>query len=285
MPFAEARMPLPEPVRDFCYAVAELSPQARRTEWGVVTVDPRFPLIWDANNAAVLEPAPGLDVAAIEEVLALDLRAAGAPLEHVEVWETSVESRALREMRKWGARTRPDVVMVREPDALVPEPGGVEVQELIEPDVEFWPWFRQSLLEFEEPRSDEVLDQIVERARTVFVPAGLRWFVAFVDGQMAGYTSLISVDGVGYVDGVVTMPKFRGQGVGTATVGRAIEASRTGGDRSLFLLTEQENPARGLYERLGFRVEANVESFTRLLPGGAPVPGLDPRFGDEALQD
>src|SRR5439155_11721595 len=101
---------------------------------------------------------------------------------------------------------------------------------------EFWPWFRQSLLEFEEPRSDEVLDQIVERARTVFVPAGLRWFVAFVDGQMAGYTSLISVDGVGYVDGVVTMPKFRGQGVGTATVGRAIEASRTGGDRSLFLL-------------------------------------------------
>jgi ribosomal protein S18 acetylase RimI-like enzyme len=67
---------------------------------------------------------------------------------------------------------------------------------------------------------------------------------------------------VGYLDNVVTMPEFRGRGVATATVGRAIEASRASGDNALFLLTEEDNPARRLYERIGFRVRAKVESFT-----------------------
>jgi len=230
-----------------------------------VTVDPRFPLIWDANNAAVLEPSPDLRLRDIERVLEPELRAAGASFEHVEVWETSPESPALREMRTWGARSRPDLVMVREPDAGPPKASSVAVREITEPDPAFWPWFRNSLMEFEETSSNEVLDQLVARTRAVFVPAGLRWFVAFVDGAMAGFTSLLSLDGVGYVDTVVTMPQFRGRGVGAATVARAIEASIDSADRALFLLTEEQNPARRLYERLGFRVRAKVESFTRPL--------------------
>ena len=53
-------MGLPEPVISFCYAASELVPGTRRTPWGFVTVDPRFPSIWDANNATVLEPSPDL---------------------------------------------------------------------------------------------------------------------------------------------------------------------------------------------------------------------------------
>jgi ribosomal protein S18 acetylase RimI-like enzyme len=255
---------LPEPVRAFCYAANELVPGTRRTPWGLVTTDPRFPMIWDANNAAVLEPSPGLRLEDIEDVLVPALRAAGAGHHHVEVWETSVANPALRTMRRRGGRTRPDVVMVFE-GTSTPPAGDVEVRELDEPDEDFWPWFRASLNEFGTEQTDEVLDQQVGRTRAVFVPAGMRWFVGFVEGERAGYTSLLSVGGVGYMDNVVTMPPFRRRGVGSATVSRAIAASRQSGDRALFLLTEEDNPARRLYERLGFRVRATVESFTRPL--------------------
>jgi ribosomal protein S18 acetylase RimI-like enzyme len=127
-------------------------------------------------------------------------------------------------------------------------------------------------MEFEDDPKDEVLDQMVERTRAVFVPAGVRWFLGYVDGEMAGYTSLISLEAVGYLDSVVTMPEFRGRGLGAATVSRAIEASQVSGDQALFLLTEEDNPARRLYERLGFRVMAKVESFTRPLEGTASPP-------------
>src|SRR5438105_708789 len=126
-------MSLPEPVRAFCRVAAAMVPRTRRTPWGVVIADRRFPLVWDATN-------------------------------------------------------------------------------------------------------DEVLDQMVARTREVFVPAGLRCFVAFVDEEMAGYTSYLSLAGVGYIDNVVTMPAFRGRGLGTATVIRAMEASHAGADRCLFLL-------------------------------------------------
>src|SRR5207302_10837008 len=129
-----------------------------------------------------------LQLREIEQVLEPELRAAGAPFEHVEVWETSPESPALREMRSWGARSRPDLVMVREPDAGAPEPSSVAVREITDPHPAFWPWFRKSLMEFEETSSEEVLDQLVARTRAVFVPAGLRWFVACVAGALAGLT-------------------------------------------------------------------------------------------------
>jgi len=252
---------LPEPVLSFCYAASELVPGTRRTPWGFVTVDPRFPSIWDANNATVLEPSPDLRAEDIDAVLTPELRRAGASHHHVEIWETSVESPALRAMRRRGGRTRPDVVMMSE-RIVDAEPGAVEVRE-VDPDEDFWPWVRASLNEFGTEHSNEVLDQLEGRTRTVFIPAGLRWFVGFVDGDRAGYTSLLSLRGVGYLDNVVTMPQFRGRGVASATVGKAIRASHASGDHALFLLTEEDNPARRLYERLGFRVRAKVESFTR----------------------
>src|SRR3989442_1230570 len=169
-------MALPEPVRTFCYAAAGLVPGTRRASWGLVTVDGRFPLVWDANNAAILEPAPSLSVLQIERMLCPSLRAAGAAAEHVEGWETLVESPALRAMREWGSRSRPDLVMVLDPEAR-PEAGSApDVREVTQPDPTFWLWFRKSLVEFEEGEpSDELLDQMVERTRAVFVPAGFRW--------------------------------------------------------------------------------------------------------------
>ncbi len=273
-------MELPHPVRVFCRAAAELGERTVRTRWGVVMTDSRYPLIWDANNAAVLEPASNLTAEEIREALLPELRAAGAPIEHVEFWDPS-GSQAQEELRQaqdpaWRAhRPHTDAVMAFRPGvgaATRAARHGVGVEKPFQLDEDFWTWYRTSLPEFGDELSAEVLDQMVARIRTVFVPAGLRFLVGWHEGERAGYTSLLSLGGVGYLDGVVTMPGFRRRGVASATVQAAVEASRAAGDRFLFLLTETDGRARRLYERLGFRLESVVESFTRPLPtkGGAP---------------
>jgi predicted GNAT family acetyltransferase len=192
----------------------------------------------------------------------------GAPSEHVEFWETSVESPALKEYRRSGERPDPDVAMVFE-GPLPPPVATVRVEEVTHPDRSFWPWYRDSLREFGMELSEEVLDQMVRRTRDVFLPAGMRWFVGSVDGEPAGYASLISLEGIGYLDNVVTMPTFRRRGVAGAAVTSAVMAGLGAGNAHVFLLAEQAGNPQRLYERLGFRVAAPIESFTRaLVPGG-----------------
>jgi GNAT superfamily N-acetyltransferase len=261
-------MTLPEPVRSFWYAMCTLGQRSFRTPWGVVATDRRFPLVWEANLACVMEPSPDLTAEDIDSALHPALREAGAPYEHVEFWETSGLGPALEGAQRRAERRSPDVVMTFEGPAgdIPPRPPDLDIEEVTAPDADFWPWLRGSLAEYGMTLSDQVLDQLVDRFRTVLVPAGLRWFVAHLDGRRAGYAGLLSLSRVGYVEGVVTMPGFRGRGVASATVARAIRASTEAGDRALFLLTDPDGNARRLYERLGFRVAAAVEGCTRHLP-------------------
>jgi ribosomal protein S18 acetylase RimI-like enzyme len=256
---------LPDFVRRFWYASIELGQRTTRTPWGAVATDRRYPLVWDANNATVLEPVKGLSAADIRTDLAPALHAAEAPYEHVEFWDTSAGGPALEEYRRTGQRPDPDVVMVL--DRLAPPGSGgrVQILEVARPDRSFWDWYRESLREFGTARSEDLLDQMTDRAVEVFVPAGLRFYVGLLDGQQVGYASLLSLDRVGYLDNVVTMPSFRRRGVATATVTAAVLASLAGGDRHVFLLAEKDREPQRLYERLGFRVQAAIESFTRLL--------------------
>jgi ribosomal protein S18 acetylase RimI-like enzyme len=268
---------LPDEVRSFWYAMCELGEWSERTPWGIVAADSRFPLVWEANLGCVMEPMPDLAIEEVEAAVRDGLARSGGPYEHLEFWETSVVGPALDAARARAERHGRDAVMTfdgRGLRASPPDPGGaIEVDEVRTPGGEFWPWLRDSVVEYGTPLSDPVLDQLVERFRSVLVPAGLRWFVARVDGERAGYAGLISLEGVGYVEGVVTMPAFRRRGVASATVSRAVEASRRAGDRAMFLLTDPEGGARRLYERLGFRVAAEVEGCTRRLAEGWPPPG------------
>jgi ribosomal protein S18 acetylase RimI-like enzyme len=259
-------MTIPDFVRRFWYASMELGQRTERTGWGAVATDRRFPLVWDANNAAVLEPDHGLRTEDIRAALLPNLRGAGAPYEHVEFWETAAGSPALEDFRRNGQRPDPDVVMVFDGPLPQPPAGEVRVEEVTTPDRSFWSWYRDSLREFEMELSEDVLDQLVRRTRDVFLPAGLSWFVGILEGERAGYAGLISLEGVGYLDNVVTMPGYRRRGVAGAAVARAVRASMERGDRDLFLLASRGGDAQRLYEGLGFRVAAPIESFTTLLP-------------------
>ncbi len=116
--------------------------------------------------------------------------------------------------------------------------------------------------------AEDVVEQMDRREQEVLIPAGLRMFVALVEGRVAGFTNLLSLRAVGYLDTVVTLPQFRRRGVATAAVTHAVGESLAGGDRLVHLLADEGEPPQALYERLGFRVRARVRSVNRsLLPG------------------
>jgi ribosomal protein S18 acetylase RimI-like enzyme len=260
---------LPGTVRDFWYAASALGERYQRTPWGALMTDSRYPLIYDANNATVLERAPDLTIEEVFAALRPALREAGAHDEHIEVWETSVESPVLREIRRLAPAQRADVVMVFDADAPLPDAAVVEIREVAEPDEAFWAWYEPMRAQYGEQMTQPVLDQLAARDRAMFVPAGLRFLVGTVDGQDAGFASLLSLDRVGYIDNVITLPGFRRRGIATATVSAAVRTSLGGGDRTLFLLAEEHGDPQRLYERLGFRVHSRIESMTR------PVPPID----------
>jgi ribosomal protein S18 acetylase RimI-like enzyme len=260
---------LPEFVRSSWYGYIELGQKTERTPWGAVATDDRYPLVWDANNATVLEPANELTVATIRADLTPALREAGAPYEHVEFWETSPATPALDEFRSIGERPDPDVVMVLDRLAPPARSSEAEVREITRPDRSFWSWYRESLRAFGSAQSDALLDQMTARTAEVFLPAGLRFYVAFLDGERAGYANLVSLKGAGYIDNVVTMHPFRRRGVASATVTAAVRASLASGDRHVFLLAEKDGDPQRLYEGLGFRVRSPIESFTRLVAEAA----------------
>ncbi|WP_028652991.1 GNAT family N-acetyltransferase [Nocardioides halotolerans] len=62
---------------------------------------------------------------------------------------------------------------------------------------------------------------------------------------------------------VALLPEFRGQGIGTALVTALQEAAAAEG-RIVSIHVEVHNPARALYDRLGFRVAEEVGVYLRM---------------------
>jgi GNAT superfamily N-acetyltransferase len=270
-------MTLPEPLRSFWSAWGALNPVCDPTPWGLVVADPRFPAVWESNHAAVFSDHRTITPEEIRDSLLPVLHRARALYEHVEFWDPPLRCRALRAMRAEADHSGVDSVMVFEGDpAGLPddrEPG-VRVRHLRRPGARFWQVYTTSRSEFGGSMDEATIRALVRRDREVLVPGGLQTFAGYVDGELAGFASLISLAGVGYVDNVVTLPRFRRRGVASATTGRAVRESLANGDGMVHLLTAEGGGPVRLYEGLGFRPRAAVASVTRRLrPDGRPRSG------------
>jgi ribosomal protein S18 acetylase RimI-like enzyme len=260
-------MPLPDPILAFWYEMEALAQTYDRTPWGVVVSDARYPTIYDANHAGILESAAGLELDAVRNALHPALRTAGATHEHIEVMDVSDPCPAVDALLAEQQRITADVVMRFDGGGVEPV-SDARVEEVWATDESFRRTYRDSRNEFGEELSGEVVDQLVARDFEVFVPAGLRFFAGLIDGEVAGFTSLIRRGETAYVDNVVTLPEFRRRGVASATVTRALGEAEAQGLSTVFLLAEENGDPQRLYERLGFRVVSRAMGFTRPLPPG-----------------
>lgn len=65
--------------------------------------------------------------------------------------------------------------------------------------------------------------------------------------------ALLEEDNSLYISGVALLPEYRGQGLGTQLMARAEDKARALGLAKLSLIVFEDNPAKALYETLGYR--------------------------------
>jgi ribosomal protein S18 acetylase RimI-like enzyme len=259
-------MTLPEPLLGFWQSWYRLSPNLEPTSWGVIITDPRYPLIYDANQGGVLFDLETVDGDEILKAIEPALREAGAAYRHVEFWGVPDACPAFGEIASRSDEHHTDVDMVFEAESTLEPPSDVVLREVDPTDSLIRPAYRQTYTMYGDHLGDDVVEQMDRRFYDVIIPSGLRMFAAFLDDEVAGFVNLMSLDGIGYLDAVVTLPSHRGRGVATAGVLHVVRESLGGGDRLVHLLADEGEAPQRLYERLGFRVRARVSSATTKLP-------------------
>jgi GNAT superfamily N-acetyltransferase len=81
---------------------------------------------------------------------------------------------------------------------------------------------------------------------------GAEYSVIEADGQPAGRLYVHRRSDETRIVDITVLPAFRNAGIGTTLLERLMAEARAG-DKPLRIHVEQDNPARRLYERLGFR--------------------------------
>jgi ribosomal protein S18 acetylase RimI-like enzyme len=90
-----------------------------------------------------------------------------------------------------------------------------------------------------------------------------RAFAVEADGVPVSWCALYEEDGIGQIDDVVTDPDYRRRGFGRAVVEAAMRASVADGNRTTFLVADDEDWPKELYARLGFEPIGRRYEFTR----------------------
>ena len=90
--------------------------------------------------------------------------------------------------------------------------------------------------------------------------------IVVVCGRDAGQLSVIDRPEERYLSGIYLLPAYQGQGLGSQIIGDVLASARNE-DRPVSLQVLVGNPARRLYERLGFKVVGRTATHTLMRSG------------------
>jgi ribosomal protein S18 acetylase RimI-like enzyme len=125
----------------------------------------------------------------------------------------------------------------------------------------------RSLLSHRQPwaGSDDDVRQILDANRKWMKLVGGRYFGAEADGRLVAAADLYLGPGLAQVEDVETMKEYQGRGYGTDVVLEAVEtARREAPDAFVFLIADENDWPKVLYERLGFETVGRRHSILRL---------------------
>ncbi len=94
-----------------------------------------------------------------------------------------------------------------------------------------------------------------------------RSYAATFGPEMAGSCDVVRIGSIAQVAGVQTAPEWRGQGIATAVVSRAVEETLREPVRGIYLTTPTAALADQLYAPLGFAPAATVAIYERAATG------------------
>jgi len=229
-------------------------------DWGRLIHNPQTPAMWSGNYLEVR--STDLDAGGLA---ALADRIQG-PLERIEHRDVVAADPAYAQrlaqgfeaLEGWDVSRSLYMVLTRKPDRQVGSAREIEregVAAVRHADTENDPNFSRAAVE----------QQFARNARLDAVGGG-RWFAAPADGPPGSACVLYGRDGIGQVETVGTVPERRGNGLASAVVAAACEASRERGDELTFIVADADDWPWKLYHRLGFDRVGLFCSFLRKPP-------------------
>ena len=105
--------------------------------------------------------------------------------------------------------------------------------------------------------------QVVAHLELVASVVPTRAFAVMVDGKAVSWCVLYEEGGVGQIDDVVTMGRYRRRGFGRAVVVAALAASLVAGNELTFLVADDDDWPKRMYAQIGFQPVGRRYEFTR----------------------
>ena len=241
-------------LRDHAFRVTHTGPAGR---FGTALLYEALPRVWSLNYVLAERD---LDVATAEALAAeADALLGGAGLRHrkVEVLDQAAGERLVGEFQALGWHVERDLVQPhrrpadREVDSSFVEEVDAETLAPV--------WAEAMRKDF--GSDDDVIRQLTEH-KQVLAADGARFFAARVDGVLASYCDLYSDGQTAQIEAVQTLERFRNKGLARAVVSGALAVSKAEGHDLTFLLADQADWPKQLYEKLGFDVVGSVYEFT-----------------------
>jgi ribosomal protein S18 acetylase RimI-like enzyme len=116
-----------------------------------------------------------------------------------------------------------------------------------------------------EIQNEEEIRQLVAAQHRRRQVVQVRYFAARSEGQIASYCELFSDGKTGQIESVMTLERFRGRGLATGVVARALAESRAEHDLT-FLVADADDWPKELYRKLGFEARGSIWDFLRPPP-------------------
>ncbi|MFL5930120.1 MAG: GNAT family N-acetyltransferase [Gaiellaceae bacterium] len=111
--------------------------------------------------------------------------------------------------------------------------------------------------------SPELAKQLLDAKVLLGRRAETRFFGVQVDGEIVAWSDLYLAQGMAQVEDVATLEEHRQKGYASAVVLRAVREAQAAGADLIFLVADDEDWPKELYERLGFEIVGRSYKFIR----------------------
>jgi GNAT superfamily N-acetyltransferase len=245
-----------EQLRDTVWSLAD---EVKDVGPGWVSRAPSLPDVWAVNQLHITRAASPAEVMALAEQHQGDLS-----FRHLRV-EPEATAREL-ETALHGAGWKIDrevfMALMGRPNREVPTDAVVPLSDEQMATL-MRRWLREDFPDVETERLDQV-DDYTRREGKLWAERG---FGILDDaGAPAAITKLRSRRGIGWVEDVYTVPEQRNRGFARALVTHATTLARSGGHELTFIIADDNDWPKHLYESIGFRRVGTAWTFHRAGP-------------------
>ena len=236
--------------------------QVRRLHGARLVTNPRYRTVLRANQILVGATEPPVEWESIRTQAEPALRSAGIRGRRVMLFGEEVRSRLEGPISAEGFRER-FLWLLAFRGVTTARPAPRVTIRLVDPFLRP-AWFSLSYrIEQETSRPGDPVSESFSLTASLADRPGRRTFAGFLGDSLAGSLDLIRIGSIASIDEVQTAPEWRGQGVATTLVLRAVEEAIRDGARGIQLTTDSRSLADQLYAPCGFESVSQLSIFER----------------------